>query len=98
MGGFDWYQLFSDVKHVAVVGKAAHYEVFAAIVSDQVRMAKINVDPATVKRVPQRFSGNVFDELRALKASCFVDEMQDWLTINVEHICINAVVKVDFFT
>lgn len=84
--------------HVRAGGKAAHHVVRAAIVDNHVTRAQIDVDSATVKRVLQRLSGNASDELRGLKASCLVDEIQDWIIVNVEDACIKNVIKVNVIT
>lgn len=86
VGGFDGARPCSDVKHIAVWCKAARYEVHAGIVSHLVRRIVIDVDPATAELVPQFLSGNVFDELRFLKISFFLDEMKDSLNVNVEDV------------
>lgn len=93
VGSFDWYWFRSDVKHVTVTRKTVYHKIRVSLLGDHVRSAYINVNPAVAKLILQRLRRHVFDELRVLKASCFVQEIQNWLNINVESDCKNSVVK-----
>lgn len=73
----------------------ACYVVREGVVANHVRRAQIDVDSATTKYAPQNHSGNAFDELGVMKASRFIDEMQNWITVNVEDVSMSKVIKVD---
>jgi hypothetical protein len=60
---------------------------------DQVWWAKVSVDPAFSELVPSVFGRYVLQPSASLVTGSFVNDVEDWVAVDVHDININAVVE-----
>jgi hypothetical protein len=90
---FNWHFLDVDIHGCCVLSKLFGCEVLAGITNNNVGGALIYINPTDPQCVPSGLCTHILKKFGCLECGCFVDNMEDWFTIEIHDINDNTPVE-----
>ena len=87
--------LYHDSYVSCILLKLVGYKLLTCIGRNKIRWPKVRVDPTTSELLPYVLCADVFQPSTCLKAGGLINNMQDWLSNDVEDVHNDVEVEVD---